>query len=133
MPSSSPRPRPSTLSYSRERRACRGSRAGGGGRGQRAEGSGQGRRGGGVSHPSGEEPRACHALWFSPFRADSKHSDPGRCPGAALGICAWVVERHVSLRKRVLPAYHYSMPALHEKKRSTTLIEEVRARRIALG
>jgi DNA-binding transcriptional regulator YiaG len=49
-----------------------------------------------------------------------------------LGICSWRVERRISLKKRVLAGCHYHMAALHSKIRAATLIEAVRARRIAL-
>ena len=53
-------------------------------------------------------------------------------PGAALGICSWVVERRIRLKDRVLPSCHYHMAAFHASSRPKTLIEAVRARRIAL-
>jgi DNA-binding transcriptional regulator YiaG len=49
-----------------------------------------------------------------------------------LGICAWHVERRISLKKRVLAGCHYHMAALHSNIHPVTLIEAVRARRIAL-
>ena len=49
-----------------------------------------------------------------------------------LGICAWHVERRISLKNRVLAGCHYHMAALHSNIRAATLIEAVRARRIAL-
>ena len=49
-----------------------------------------------------------------------------------LGICSWVVERCISLKDRVLPSCHYHMAAFHANSIPKTLIEAVRARRIAL-
>lgn len=51
---------------------------------------------------------------------------------ATLGICAWVVERRISLKDRVLASCHYHMAALYENSRPKTLVEAARARRIAL-
>lgn len=48
-----------------------------------------------------------------------------------LGICAWVVERRVSLKMRVLQSCHYHMTAFHAGSEPKTLIGAVRARRIA--
>ena len=49
-----------------------------------------------------------------------------------LGICAWVVERRIPLHKRVLQAYHYSMPSIHSKGEPKTLVEAIRAKRIGM-
>jgi len=53
-------------------------------------------------------------------------------PGAMLGICSWRVERHISLKERVLASCHYHMAVLHGHHCPKTLIEAVRSRRIAL-
>ena len=53
--------------------------------------------------------------------------------GAALGICAWVVRQYIPLKRRVLQNCHYHMVAFHANSKPATLIEAVRARRIALG
>jgi DNA-binding transcriptional regulator YiaG len=56
----------------------------------------------------------------------------GRCPRAALGICSWIVERRIKLEERILPSCHYHLPTLHANSVPKSLIEAVRARRIAL-
>ncbi len=54
-------------------------------------------------------------------------------PGATLGICAWSVKRRILLKRRVLQNCHYHMVAFHANSKPKTLIEAVRAKRIALG
>ena len=49
-----------------------------------------------------------------------------------LGICSWRVERHVSLKERVLTGCHYHLAVLHGHHLPKTLIEAARSRRIAL-
>ena len=53
-------------------------------------------------------------------------------PGAMLGICSWSVERHITLKERLLPGCHYHLAALHGNHSPKSLIEAVRSRRIAL-
>jgi len=64
--------------------------------------------------------------------AGERQRRSGSKPGAALGFCSWVVTRRICLKYRVLSGCHHHMAAFHAKSRPKTLIQAVRARRIAL-